>query len=746
MRDRLHITEKKLKDSEKTIDDTYLVKIDMMEKKNQELMDKIAGEKHIYSQIHHLEEQLDLKNTALHRALESSRNAEMSLNETVSQVRNKDDIILSKDETIQQLETKVVKLENDMKKEKQVSSQCKVLEAELGSKNTELKLVNQSLHDTQTELDDAMIKIDALSREIVEKDKDILDIDLKLKQALKLNMSERGFNEIISSMQTEIADMEGSVLNERAARKKAEEDSESFQIKIRSLEVTLREKMTLLAEKEADIKNLQKIINYDQVKSSHIEELENKLHEVTHSLNVEIQDHRMAKRDIEKRDIKIQSLESSIQKKDASIAELENTVQSHNVSEVSDRIMAQTIKQLENQLVERDGVIQARNNKIKTVDKSLQDAFGRIRELESEVKERDVEIHSLRLQKQKCESDLVSAKNLLQSAESKLANIEKQNATLESRTKLLLFEKHEASNKVEALEKVVQDMAESTLDSATSVQQMQRLTQELSVAGNQLDAVTGELETMRATNTLLRDQLAKSDEEIKKLTEESHANFVAKKAVNIMVDNLRTSQAQKAKAGIDQAVLSKSLSRSESQNYSPPPSSLKKGQSSRRVINAAASFSKQDEDVNPKTLSPAQSFSNEQNLNKFKTPMQSFIEDMAMKSADNTPQISTANGVLGQRHDSNTEMSKLTDFINATTRDCNKIREKKNEVRSHIEQFTTDFKAKHNRQPTAEEKAAAPDNIFSNYQQLTHILKKKVAKLQEAEEKFEKMRAERKST
>jgi hypothetical protein len=43
LRERNHVTEQKLKDSESSIELTYKAKIAIMEDKNQALMDKIAG-------------------------------------------------------------------------------------------------------------------------------------------------------------------------------------------------------------------------------------------------------------------------------------------------------------------------------------------------------------------------------------------------------------------------------------------------------------------------------------------------------------------------------------------------------------------------------------------------------------------------------------------------------------------------------------------------------------------------------
>jgi chromosome segregation ATPase len=692
----------------------------------------IPGEKHVYSQIQHLEKQLSHKSTALSRALESAKNAEMSLHESIGQIRNRDEVLLAKDTDIQQLETKLVKLENEMKKERQASSHCKVLEAELASKNTELKLINQSLNDTQSGLDDAVLKTENLSREINDKNKDILDIDQKLKHALKMNMSERGFNEIISSMQAEITDMEGSLMNERQARKAAEEDSETFQIKIRSLEVQLREKMSLLLEKESDIKNLQKIVNFDQVKSSQLEELEDKMHELTHSLNIEIQANRMAKRELEKKDIKIQSIEFTLQSKDKSIQDLEDIVKTHNVSEMSDRIMNSTIQQLETQLQERDGLLAARNDKIKVLDRTLQDSLGRVRELETEGKEQDSEFQNLAFKKQNADREAIKLKTTCQSLEGKLALFEKQNETMESRTKLLIFEKHEAVNKLEMLEKIVQDMAESTIDTAASVKEQKRLTEELSNANFQMATLASDLEKSNVTIAVLRNSLLTSDEEIKRLASQSHATFVAKKAVNAMVSNYKESKEQKKRdlavstdipipelETVEQAPFLRTFERSDS--VTPPPA-LQKAPSSRKVITPARS------------LSFADGLKEEGGSD---SPPVSFpITPRTMKKTLLDLENNNGGGIIGKKHEKTSTLAEITDFINSTARDIEKISGKKKAVRASIEKFTEEFKEKNNRQPTPEEKSNAPDNIFTNYQQLSHILKKKTAKLAEAEEQF----------
>lgn len=649
----------------------------------------------MYSQIQHLEEQLSHKSTALQRALENSKNAEVSLHESIGHIRNRDEVLLAKDDEIQQLQSRLVKLEGDMKKDKQAASQCKVLEAELGSKNTELKLVHQSLCDTQAELGDAMLKLETSAHEINDKNKDILDIDLKLKQALKMNMSERGFNEIISSMQTEITDMEGSLMSERSTRKAAEEDAETFQIKIRALEVTMREKMSVIVERESDVKSLQKIVNADQIKASRVEELEDKVHEVTHALNLEVQSNRMAKRELEKKDMKIQSLELNIQAKDKGIQDLEDTVKTHNVSEVSDRIMNSTIQQLETQLVERDGLIAVRNDKIKALDGSLQESHARARELEIQINEQSSEYQQLLFKKQTADRDAVKLKTSCQSLEGKLALIGKQNETLESRTKVLIFEKHEAVNKLEMLEKIVQDMAESTIDTASSVKEQQRLTEELSQANLQMTTLAADLEKSNVTIAVLRNSLVASDEEVKKLASQSHAAHVAKKAVNMMVANLRAGKEKKKK---------KSPSEGES--------------SARKVVTPARSFMEGLSDSQSKDdINGDPSLSVQQSLNR----------------------LETSDGIMGRKHTVTSSLSEVTDFINATTRDIAKIEEKKKDLRVSVDAFLEEFQNRHGRQPTAEEKSAAPDKLFINYQQLSHILKKKKAKLADSEEQFKQL-------
>jgi exonuclease SbcC len=710
LRERHRTTEQRLKDSETSIELTYKAKINIMEEKNQSLMDKIAIEKHVYSQVQHLEEQLAHKATALQRAVENAKHAEISLHETMGQLKSRDEVLLSKDEEIKQLETRVVKLENDVKKERQASSRCKVLEAEVTSKQTEIKMINQSLNDAHTEIDDLQSKIEQLSRELNDKNKDILDIDMKLKQALKMNMSERGFNDIIASMQSEITDMEGSLLTERSARKVAEEDCETFQIKIRSLESTLKEKQSLIVEKEADIKNLQKIVNFDQVKSTQLEQLEIKMSEITHALNVEIQANRMSQRELEKKDIKIQGLEFSVQTKEKTIQDLENTVKANNVSQVSDRIMNSTIQQLETQLKERDGMITTRNDKIKSVEKTLQDSLARVRKLENDLKDHASEAQEISFQKQNAEREAVKLKTTVQSLEGKLNLFEKQNETMEQRTKLLIFEKHEAVNKLEMLEKIVQDMAESTIDSASSVKEQERLTTALNKANMQIQTLSADLEKSNVTVTMLRNSLAESDLEIKKLSSESHASHVAKKAVDMMVTNLKSSKDKSQNKELA-SVISRSNTATE-MSVSHSMERTSGGVSSQGQLNRGESGR---QNTPPSTNDDVQA---------------------ALSHLEN------ANGITGRKHTKMSTLSEITDFINSTAKDIEKISEKKKDMREGIERYTTDFKAKNNRLPTAAEKSAAPDNIFINYQQLSHILKKKSAKLADAEEQFRKLKEE----
>jgi len=723
LRERHRATEQKLKDSEKSIELTYKAKINIMEEKNQSLMDKMAMEKHVYSQVQHLEEQLSHKAAALQRAVESSKNAEISLHETMGQLRSREDVILSKDSDIQQLETRIVKLENDVKRERQASSRCKVLEAEVSSKQTEIKMVNQTLNDKQVELDDTVSKIEQLQRDINDKNKDILDIDLKLKQAIKLNMSERGFNDIISSMQSEITDMEGCLQAERLAKKTAEEDAETFQIKIHALESTLKEKQNMIIDKDADIKNLQKIVTFDQVQANQVEQLENKVSEITHSLNVEIQSNRMSQRELEKRDIKIQGLEFTINTKDKTIQDLEDTVKTQNVSKVSDRIMSSTIQQLEAQLVERDGLISARNDKIKSIEKTLQDSLAKVRKLENELKDHASESQGTVFQKQNAEREAVKLKTTVQSLEGKLKLFEKQNETMESRTKLLIFEKHEAVNKLEMLEKIVQDMAESTIDSASSVKEQERLTEALNKANMQISTLSGDLEKSNITISMLRNSLAESDNEIKRLETDSHANYVAKKAVNVMVTNLREKEAQEIAQKEHTPIISRSNTVTTPMSMSTPvPKVVDRSDS-------VASHAKFDR---------SESMASQRGSGKGDTP-----PTVAMQELQATlNNIENANGITGRKHQKMSTLSEITDFINATAKDIDKISEKKKDMRESIERYTAEFKATHNRQPTASEKSSAPDNIFINYRQLSHILKKKSAKLAEAEEQFKKLKEE----
>ena len=567
-------------------------------------------------------------------------------------------------------------------------------------------------------------------------------------------MSERGFNEIISSMQSEITDMESGMLNERSLRKRAEEDAETFQIKIRSLEVNLRDKMTIIAEKESDVKNLQKLVNFDQVKSTQINEMEEKVHELTHSLNVEAT--RMIKRNLERKDIKIQQLESALQLKNTTIQDLEDVAKNHNVNEMSDRIMNKTIEHLEAQLMERDSTLLARNEKITSVEQTVQEALGRIRVLETTNRDQESEMQNVLFKKQNAEREAVKLKTTCQSLEGKLSLFEKQNETIESRVKILIFEKHEATNKVEMLEKVVQDMAESTLDTASSVKEQHRLTEELRHANEQMATLAADLEKSNVTIAILRTSLENSDEQISRLSSESHANYVAKKAVDVLVSSYKEGKDKKQSENtiapetqLQVVPVEQTFDRSESVTFSPqisPAASaavLKKAPSSRRVIAPAQSFM---EDIGLTNLSTQSKQSEGQGQGQGPGPTMSPASlPITPRSMPGTmSHLEAASGIMGKRHESKTtsDLAQVTDFINSITKDIEKITAKKKDMRAGIEVYTADFKTKYNRQPTAREKANAPDNIFTNYQQLSHILKKKNAKLAEAEENFKKLQNE----